>query len=263
MIECSRCIRWSYRRECWSTVWRGREGGRGGGGEWGKPLRILFPQLIPLYLSLRFSLSPSPSLPLSLPPPPPPTVPSAPLSLGYVDVGPESVIVVWLLSPDIGGAAIESVHVLYRTSDQLWGDALSKEIPVEPNANTHHEMSVKILNLKSNSQYQLRVMASNRVGASEPRVSVLFDTPPLGYPGSPSRVAVGNLSDTSASVSWVPSEIGRPFFGYEVIALREDSSVMEVRVSFKIEEVEKVVGGMEAALVRWYLTIAQSHPHDS
>ena len=180
-----------------------------------------------------------------------PLAPAAPLYINYIDVGPQSVIAVWKLSPNDGGSPVERVQVFYRTTDQVWESASvkasAKEVRVE---NAEREMSVKINELESSSQYHLRVVASNHFHSSAPRDSTPFKTPPPEHPGSPSRVMVSNLTDSSAIVAWVPSEIGRPFRSYEVLAADENSSDEKLMVFVRIEDVKTVDGGMEAAKVR-------------
>ena len=158
----------------------------------------------------------------------------------------------WKLSPNDGGSPVERVQVFYRTTDQDWDSAPVKasvaEFLVE---NAESEMTFEIVDLESGSQYQLRVVASNHFHSSAPRDSTPFDTPPPGHPGSPSRVTVSNLTHSSVVVSWVPSEIGRPFRSYEVLVAHGDDLPDEeaLVVAVEIENVTKVAGGLEAAKV--------------
>ena len=78
------------------------------------------------------------------------------------------------------------------------------------------EGSYRILELSSNTSYQVRVVPHNNVGPSNEVEWKDFKTPPPGYPGSPSHVEAKNLTQLSVVICWLPSEVNRPFTRYEI-----------------------------------------------
>ena len=75
-----------------------------------------------------------------------------------MDLAPTSVQVTWRLSANDGGAPITSVRVYYRAMNQTWREARFKE------TFSLDSSSLLIRGLRDNTQYQLQMVAGNRMG---------------------------------------------------------------------------------------------------
>ena len=104
--------------------------------------------------------------------------------------------------------------------------------------------------------YYLRVVASNRVGFGAPGDTNSFETPSHGYPGSPYQVQAKNVTDASAVICWVPSEIGGPFIGYRIIGFVVNSSTPSIERYITSEQVRNLTSDSKAAEVSFIEPIA-------
>ena len=85
-------------------------------------------------------------------------VPAAPEEVTHMDLAPTSVQVTWRLSANDGGAPITSVRVFYRARNQTWEEAgFIDTVSLDSS-------SLRVIGLRDDTQYQLRVVAENRMG---------------------------------------------------------------------------------------------------
>ncbi len=171
------------------------------------------------------------------------------MEVTFTDVRPNSVVVMWTLSANSGGTRVTAVRIYWKTAEQGWDDLGDESNEVLGShlidTNTH-----LIDALRSNTEYQIRVEAVNRIGSSEAKDSEKFRTPPQVYPVPPGLVQAKNLTDRSAVVCWMPSETGRPFTSYTITGVQvNDSSPGKVwKPNFK--SVTQLPDGSEAFMVR-------------
>lgn len=75
-----------------------------------------------------------------------------------MDLAPTSVQVTWRLTTNDGGAPITSVRVYYLAMNQTWEEARYVE------TFSLDSSSLLIRGLRDDTEYQLRVVAGNRIG---------------------------------------------------------------------------------------------------
>lgn len=159
-------------------------------------------------------------------------------------------VVTWKLHANNGGHPVTAVLIYWKKVGESWADGSHVEVDVRK-----EEIGMyTIETLSPNTKYQLRVVARNMIGPSEAIESDQFQTPPPGYPGSPSQVQIKNVTDTSVVVCWMTSEVGRPFTSYTITGAQvNDSSSPGKFWEPNAKNVEQLPGGSESVMVCWYI----------
>ena len=171
-------------------------------------------------------------------------VPAAPLEVTYTDIGPKSVLVAWQLSEDNGGEPVTTVEIRYREEgSQVW-ITVSVDYSV---------ISYNVSGLTADTTYELAIAAGNMIGIGEETTVLIFATPPLGYPGIPSGVvAKDHDTDLTAIISWVPSNVGRPFTAYIISSSQRNWTIGSDKVVQQSDGTVAAVVGIYRHCLLWY-----------
>lgn len=180
----------------------------------------------------------------------PPSKPIGPIRLD--EVRAESITISWDEPNDDGGGEISCYTVEKRDTSQTdWKMACSSVT----------ETTFKVPNLIKGTQYQFRVCAENRYGASEPLVSqnviAKHEFRPPGPPGMP---VVYNITNDGMTLQWDAPifDGGCPVLGFHV-EKKEKNSIMWQKVNtVLVKEKEFRVHGLIEGLEYQFRVYAQN-----
>lgn len=180
----------------------------------------------------------------------PPSKPIGPIRLD--EVRAESITISWDEPNDDGGGEISCYTVeKHDTSQTDWKMACSRVIGT----------TFKVPNLIKGTQYQFRVCAENRYGASEPLVSQnVIAKHEFRPPGSPGMPFVYNITNDGMTIQWDAPifDGGCPILGYHV-EKKEKNSVMWQKVNtFLVKDRELRVLGLIEGLEYQFRVYAQN-----
>ncbi|XP_038047568.1 titin-like [Patiria miniata] len=153
-------------------------------------------------------------------------VPDAPGTPEPTDVTERSITLTWTPPPSDGGSKILGYIVERKDAySTRWAKVTRDRVT---------ETTLKVTDVKENSEYTFRVIAENKAGPgkpSEPSAPVVAKRP-YDVPGAPGTPSISDVTATSVALSWTPppSDNGSPITSY-IIEKKEKFSSRWSRVN--------------------------------